>query len=491
METTILHILDIIEWLDYHHVFSIQQMFDDLQIKDTKLNFEFCEKMLDYNKIAYKIDEKGLWVSRSNLFNEKQFSIILTELEHKKEVFIPGSRITPYINQFFRYRVMELVYKNKPIKEKLIPLTFKEIKEYYYLCPERELLSILESIGGNVVEEDFVDDDDIFYVPAYNIKQFYKSICLTEDEQIVLEVLDWGHAKLALVGKTPCKVSKTYKKKWEVEFEELLKKAISVRSSENYLIEDIFAFMVYSNPRLFFHDKYFISVENHLKDLKLLETIDFGVRDKIWIREAPIILPKEWFQYVYGIPNIFQVSNGVDDFLCSIGTPMTLDILKLAIYSFLDENYMKLDESPDKLKAECAELIIKDFFNLEKYKPYYKKIATLIKKEYQKYVKKYNPFKDREIITLSFSVLQLFKRMFTIVSHIEEKKLLSGKIDFSVVIMLNQFAEDVIPLLKMTEQLFTMLEYEDVEEKIKEVSIVRDKFNNFLDNVEEYIFSPF
>lgn len=68
---------------------------------------------------------------------------------------------------------------------------------------------------------------------------------------------------------------------------------------------------------------------------------------------------------------------------------------------------------------------------------------------------------------------------------------MSGKIDFSVVIMLNQFAEDVIPLLKMTEQLFTMLEYEDVEEKIKEVSIVRDKFNNFLDNVEEYIFSPF
>ena len=491
MGTVILHILDIMEWLDYHHVFSIWQMFNDLEIRNTKLNIEFCEKVLEYNKIAYRFGEDGLWVSRQSLFKEMQFTIILTNLEHKKEILIPGSRFTPYTNHFFRYRVMELMYKGKRIKQKMIPLTFREIKEYYYLCPERELLSILESFEMNIVEEDIVDDDDIFYVPAYNIKQFYKDLCLNDDEQIVLEVFDWGQVKIELVGKTPCKVSKAYKKKWEVEFKELLQKALNVRSSENYLIEDIFAFMLYSNPRLFFHDKDFISLESYLKDSDLLENIDFGVRDKLWIKDSPIILPKEWFQYVYGIPNIIQISNADDDFLCSIGSLMTLGILRLAIYSVLDENYVKINETPDEVESECIKLIIKDFFSLKKYKLHHKKIATLIKKEYLKCVEKYTPFRDREVILLSFSVLQLFKRMFSIVSYIEEKKLLLDRIDFSVVIMLDQFAEDASPLLKMTEELFNVLQDADVEEKIQEVSIVRDKFGNFLDNVEDYIFSSF
>ena len=129
MGTVILHILDIMEWLDYHHVFSIWQMFNDLEIRNTKLNIEFCEKVLEYNKIAYRFGEDGLWVSRPSLFKERQFSIILTNLEHKKEILIPGSRFTPYTNHFFRYRVMELMYKGKRIKQKMIPLTFREIKE--------------------------------------------------------------------------------------------------------------------------------------------------------------------------------------------------------------------------------------------------------------------------------------------------------------------------------------------------------------------------
>ena len=118
----------------------------------------------------------------------------------------------------------------------------------------------------------------------------------------------------------------------------------------------------------------------------------------------------------------------------------------------------------------------------------------MIKKEYKKDVKKFNPFKNREILELSFSVFQLFRRMFAIVSYSEEKKLLPDKIDFTVVIMLNQFAEDVNPLLKMSEQLLNSENEENSMEqqrKKKEISLVRDKFNSFLNNVEEYMFSSF
>ena len=497
MNTVIISILDIMEWLDHHLVFSIKQLLSDLDIKNTKLNREFCEMVLYHNKVAYRVLDSDIWKSRANCFNNNLFSITLTELEHKKEILIPGSRFTPYTNHFFRYRQMNVEYKGKRLKEKLLPLTFKEIKEYYYLCSEHELLSILEniSIDNEVFQEDLVDDDDIFYVPAYNIKQFYHDVCLTEEDQIVLKVIDWGHVSLELFDKTSHAVGKVYKKKWATKFDEKLREAILARPSENYLIEDAIAFMVSQDPTLLFHHKYFISLENHLKDSKLLENIDFGVKDKVWLKNAPIILANEWFNYVYGIPNILQVLNVDDDFLCTIGSPMSLQTIKLAIYSFLDENYVKLNDEPESdVENECLKSILKEFFSEEKYRIHDKKLLAMIKKEYKKDVKKFNPFKNREILELSFSVFQLFRRMFAIVSYSEEKKLLPDKIDFTVVIMLNQFAEDVNPLLKMSEQLLNSENEENSMEqqrKKKEISLVRDKFNSFLNNVEEYMFSSF
>ena len=73
-------------------------------------------------------------------------------------------------------------------------------------------------------------------------------------------------------------------------------------------------------------------------------------------------------------------------------------------------------------------------------------------------------------------------------------KLLPDKMDFTVVIMLNQFAEDVSPFLRMTGELFDTTKDEttvEVKNKKKEITVVRDKFSSFLDNVEDYIFSTF
>lgn len=503
MSTVILNILDIMEWLDHNFVFTIKNLLSDLGIKNTKLNREFCEMVLYYNKIAFKMDDFGIkhhgydfWRSRSSFFNDRLFSITLTDLEHKKEILIPGSRFTPYTNHFFRYRHMTLEYKGKHIKQKLLPITFKEVKEYYYLCPEHELLSMLESISidNGTIQEDFVDDDDIFYVPAYNIKAFYSDMCLTEEDQIVLKVKDWGHVELELVNKTPRTIGKIYKKKWNIRFEQLLKHAIACRPSENYLIEDVIAYMATLDPGLFFHKKYFVSLENYLKNLNLIETIDFGVKDKIWLKDAPIILDSEWFSYVYGIPNILQVSNEYDDFLCTIGSPLTINIIRLAIYSFLDENYVKLNDDPDEVQTECLQSIIQDFFSEEKYKEHNKKILSIVKKEYKKHVKKFNPFKNRDMIELSLSIFQLFRRMISITSYAKEKNLLPDKMDFTVIVMLNQFAEDVSPLLRMTEEFLDSKKVKttlEQRQKKKEVSLIRDKFNSFLNNVEDYVFSTF
>ena len=496
METIILSILDIMEWLDYHSVFDVKELLSDLGIKNTKLNREFCEKVLNYNKIAYLIPNINIWQSRAHFFNDRLFSVTLTEMEHKKEIFIPGSRFAPYTNQFFRYRHLNLKYKEKQLKPKPFPLTFKEVKKYYYMCAERELLSILENIDPQnaVMDGDSVDDDYIFYVPAFNISRFYSDFEFTEEDQIVFEVLEWGQVSLELKGKTDRTVGKIYKKRWNNNFDALLQKMIVSRPSENYLIEDVIAFMIFENPTLFFHDKYFVSIEDHLKESEVLESIDFGVKDKIWVKDASIVMSNEWFNYVYGLPNILQVSNGDDDFLCTIGSPMTLNIIKFAVYSFLDENYVKLHNDPEKAQNDCMEFIFEEFFSWGKYKAHKKKILTLIKKEYQRNVKKFNPFKNKDVIDLALTVFELFRRMFAIASFCEEKKLLPDKIDFTVVIMLNQFAEDLNPLLRMTGELLDAPERESVREtkhKKKEISMISDKFNTFLDNVEEYVFSIF
>ena len=391
---------------------------------------------------------------------------------------------------------MDIIYKGKHLKSKPFPLTFKEVKEYYYLCPERELLSILESmdIQNTVLQDELVDDDDIFYVPAYNISQFYSDFCFTEEDQVVFKVLEWGHVLLELKGKTERTIGKIYKKRWSAKFNEKFQEIAISRPSENYSIEDVIASMVDSDPGLFFHDKYFVSLENHLKESDLLETIDFGVKEKVWVKNAPIVISDEWFNYVYDVANMLQVSNEKDDFLCTIGSPMSLNIIRLAIYSFLDENYLKLNDEPEEVKNECIEAIFKEFFSWEKYKVHTKKLLTIITKEYQMHVKKFNPFKNRDMLDLALAVFQLFRRMFAIVSYSEEKKLLPDKLDFTVVIMLNQFAEDLNPLLRMTGEFLDAQDGESSKEKKqkkKKVSLIHDKFNTFLDNVEEYIFSTF
>lgn len=496
MDTVILSILDIMEWLDHHSAFTMKRLFADLGIKNTKLNREFCEMVLDYNKIAYRAGVKDIWRSRSKCFNNIRFSITLTELEHKKEILIPGSRFVPYTNHFFRYRHINIKYKGKHLKPKLIPLTFKEIKEYYYLCPERELLSIIEDfdVHNTVLQEDLVDDEDMFYVPAYSISKFYADFCLTNEYQIVFKVVEWGHVEVELVGKSPCSVGKIYKKRWATNFDEKLKETVVSRPSENYLVEDVIASMLNSYPTLFIHDKYFISLENHLKESGLLETIDFGVRDKLWIKDVPIVIQNEWFDYVYGVPNMLQVSNEDDDFLCTIGSPMSLNLIKLAAYGFLDEKYLELNEKSKEVENECVEFIFNEFFSWEKFRLHDKKLLKIIRKECKRHIKKFNPFKNRDVIELAITVFQLFERMFAIVSFAEEKKLLPDKMDFNVSIMLNQFAEDLMPLLKMAGELLDSTRDKITDEdsqKKKEVSLVRDKFSSFLDNVEEYVFSTF
>ncbi|MGP1438182.1 MAG: hypothetical protein ACTTKH_03825 [Treponema sp.] len=479
------------EWLDRHYVFSIKQLFDDLEIRNTKLNREFCENIFYHNKIAYNIEGKDLWMSRANLFNNKCFSVTLTELEHKKKILIPGSRFIPYTNHFFKYRQMHIEYHGKRIKQKPIGIPFKELKEYYYLCSEKELLSILESFSMNnvVLPDEFVNDNDIFYVPAYNISPFYNDMSFTDEDQIVLKVLDWGHVKLDLVTKTPNTIDKKYKTKWETEFKLLLRQAVVEHISENYLIEDIIAFMVFLKPELFFNDECFVSVENSIKDMDIIESIDFGVKNRLWVKEAPIILSNEWFHYVYGIPNVLQVLNKEDDFLCTIGSPVTMNIIRVAVYKFLDENYMKLDD--DGAEMECVDIILHEFFRAKKWVSHHKKLTTMIKKEYQRYVEQYSPFKNREGILLAFALFQLFSRMFFIVSYIDDKRLLPDKIEISIVIMLNQFAEDLTPLIKMMAEFLYDEHDVNINQKKREIDMLCEKFSSFLDNIEEYIFSSF
>lgn len=496
MNTVILCILDIMEWLDNHFLFTIKDLFTDLGIRNTKLNKEFCEMVFQYNKIAYREGDSDVWKSRANCFNNRKFSVTLTELEYRKKILVPGSRFVPYTNHFFRYRHANIKYNGENLKAKSLPMTFKEIKEYYYLCSERELLSMLELIDANnvVVQDELVEDDEIFYVPTYNISEIYSDLSLTEKDQLVFKILEWGHVELEVIAKTSSAVGKIYKKKWGAEFDEKLKETAISRPSENYLIEDVIASIIASNSSLLFHDKYIFSLEEHLKESGLLETINFGVKDKMWVKDSPIVVADIWFSYVYGIPHMLQILNSEDDFFCTIGSPMSLNIIRFAILEFLDDNYVKLNDKPEEVKKDCVNSVFKEFFSWKKYKIHEKKILTIIKKEYQRHAERFNPFKDRDMLDLALAIFQLFRRMFTIISFAEEKKLLPDKMDFTIVIMLNQFAEDVNPFLRVTGELFDSIKDEakiEIKRKKKEISIVRDKFSSFLDNVEDHIFSTF
>ena len=82
MDTIILSILGIMEWLDHNFIFTIKELFSDLGIRNTKLNREFCEKVFYYNKIAYKFADVDIWKSRPKI---DAFQLLSLRLNTKRK----------------------------------------------------------------------------------------------------------------------------------------------------------------------------------------------------------------------------------------------------------------------------------------------------------------------------------------------------------------------------------------------------------------------
>ena len=490
------NIMEIMEWLNNRDdTFTIPEMLEELDIKITNINKNFCIKFIEYNQLAYSLNltQGPNWVSRATVFRGVHFAVKPTAFELERKLFIPGSRLFPYINHLLGNINLQLHYNHKRLNMILIPLKWSEIKKYYYLWHQEAILDELQFITPyNTIQDNHsIGDDDIFYIPAFDAKKYYKAHNVTLEDQIILKVEDWWMKGVSLYSSTIAKRPPKYEEDWIARFNRALPFSLSLRQTENNSICDVLAYMLYAGNDIFLRSEYYMPLQDYVQEQNNLSDVRIGVKDLRWEKDGPIITSKEWFHHILDFRYLIARNNTFECFLANLGSPITEDMIKIFIFDFIEQNYLKIQEEPEVYQEKCIDAFINEFFFRKVYNDYHKRIRSMIMQKYKKYLNKYEPFKNKDITSTSFRMFALFRRLYTSLAYLQELNVSPSDIDPNISIVINQMAMDMeISIRNMGELLDN--KKKDRKDYLKNsVENLADRFDIIVENTEDFVLSKY
>lgn len=483
-------VLDFLSWLYLcDDIYTIKNVLDHLDIKYTDENVKWCEKFLEYNQLAYKLNNGYFkyWINRKTVFDQQLFSIKPTAFEIKKGLFIPGTRCEPYINNFFRESPLKLIFHEEVIERTLILIPLKEIRKYYYMISDENLFEELGTFSplNTMSIEDEISEKELFYIPSYDIKKYYKDFSFTEEDQIVFKVSSWENKDVQLYSKMRHTMPDSYQEQWEIEFKKNFTEGLSYCQAEKDRIIDVVSYALCLGRDLFFNQGYLIPVQEYLEKKQMLEDLRVGVLDVKWAKDNNSLPVEDWFHYIMEVYYIVKLENNEERFFCSLNTPINSAIIEIYVYDFIERNYIKLKESDQPYCDICAFQFIEEFFPNEKYEKYYKKISSIIKRNYKRYLTKYEPFKEREELDLGFGIFSLFKRVYAIVEYLKKIKITPHKLDPDICAIINQMTKDMSDAM---DKIKMVLHGKAELEKVKEgIFLLTERLIEVVKIVEDFI----
>ena len=471
-------IIGVLEWLYRRNTpFTVLEMLKTLHIDLSEKNIEFALKFIEYNSLVFKpVDSTSLFtpkhagendvlVPKGSFFNGKSFSVMPTKLELEKGIFIPGSRFYPYTNPFLKFGAPHLKYAGKDLEVENILLPVNEIKEYYFLCNDNLLFSMLATRKENskIVSYPAPPSTKSFFIPCYDLKKYYKKNSFAEKDQIVFEIDAWGYASVSLKNKKMSVATQEYQMLWESEFFHKLPKAIENSIPENPLLDSIFSDMFYLGQETFFQENNFVPLDSFLKERNYIESVQFSSGSELWFKGEKMLPPGNYFSYLYDLAHLLTILNETDAFFCNLSLPITDSVVESFVYRFLDENYIKVNENPQEYREKCFKSFTDTFLKNEKYRKYDEEVMSIIEDKFQHCVDTYDPFKNKELMGYSFDTLDMFiKTLFLVNESYKNPCDLDMRHDFFF--MIRKLVKDIISILLAFSDLLNKKDIKDRQE---------------------------
>jgi len=488
--------MELMEWLNNRKdTFTIPEMLEELNIKITNINKNFCIKFIEYNQLAYSVHltQGPNWVSRATVFRGTLFAVKPTTFELEKKILIPGSRFSPYINHLLGNINLQVHYNHKRLDMLLVPLKWSEVKKYYYLWHQDAILDELQFLTPYNMTQDnhCIEDDNVFYVPAFDARKYYKTYNVTLGDQIIFKVEDWWMKGISLYSSTVAKRPPKYEKDWIARFKRALPFSLSLRQTENNSICDVLAYMLYAGNDIFLRSDYYMPLQDYVQERGILSDVRIGVKELRWEEDVPIITSKEWFHYILDFRYLVSRENTFEYFLANLGSPITEDMIKIFIFNFIEQNYLKIEEEPEVYQKKCIDSFVDEFFYRDIYDAYRKRIRSMMMQKYKKYLNRYEPFKNKDIMSTSFRMFDLFRRIYASLSYLQELNVTPSDMDPNISIVINQMTMDMEISIRNMGELLNNKKKDKKDFLISSVENLADRFDIIVENTEDFILSKY
>ena len=489
-------LIPFMDWLRNHKKsFYLDKILKMLDVPQTEKNIAFFRQVIEYNHIAYthNFDLSGEWYPRNVFCLNLYFAITPTQLEIDNKIIIQGTRFDPYVSNLVNSIEPTIQYRNDLIESSLVSLPLSKIRKYYYLYSDDELMDHLSSITANENHQFPPDPDDNspFYIPCFDMKKCYEKTQVDENTKFVFQVKDFEQKIIRFVKTTNDDISKECAKEWANEFKKFFLYVASTCEIDHTTIADLITKALFMAKDTVVRSIFLISPQDYLRENDLLQDVRTGVRDARWIKGTSFSPYNSWFHHVFNFQHLIFRMNADESFFATINSPITEGMICFYVLEFAENNYIAVSQEVAECKNECIKAFINDFFNLECYKPYHKRIASIMKRKYKRYINSFNPFNKKIEVDVAISLLKVFKRLVLSVHHLKRLGIGPKDIPIDISIVIQQMVQD---MEYAARNLMKLMDKEFFHYKDRTVSALQElieKFEIIVDETEQFVFSRY
>lgn len=465
-------ILNISEVLNFLYTkeasFTIEELLSEAEIEYTEENIEFLANFIIFNALAYNLDFddisilsieqklKSKWISGNYFFNGKTFAIKPTKKELSLGIFVPGSRMAPYLTPILLVKSCTPAichYNDEALDCIFVKMPLGEIKQYYNLISHRYLHAKIARLKENEGKDVnvFTENSEYFYITAYDFSSIYKELNIQYGDLMLFSVNDWRFFSVDVLPKKIKQDTRSIEI-YEQAFSKYMPMAVANAVPDNAHLSSTLSNMLYFGEDDFFAKDVYVPLEDFLKKNKHLSHIHTIVGDNMWIADMNMPLPSLHANYIYEFFYTMSISNEEDANFALIKSDINKDIIDAYFYRFFSESLEKAKNNIQETKEECIKSFLPSFFSEEQLKKYRNIILPIVQEEYDICLEEYEELYDENLMNTVFQVLAVFEIILRLAKKIKNVDKYNESSIRLCLDLMTKTSKDVHVMLKQTRE---------------------------------------
>lgn len=422
----------------YPHVFGVEEFIEYLECLDYKISFEEAEEILSSSSSLFELED-DLYVTKSSVFTGKYFTVLLTKEEIANKCFLPGHRCVPFVDQERVVSSINFCNRDSYLSKKIVTFSKEYAIEHYILFGEGYAQYYIADDPG-MRDYDFMKNDcqlpKNVNLSCVDISDIIDEYNITLGDRLLLRVIDWDEciveiSPLVRPKKDTLELSKEElnRNKWFKYFEKTMLESFDINGPCASIVDQIAKVYLSDLKKLTGPDSG--SIEEFINRTKKISFELFGVDVRLWKKGFDVPAVGNW--------NNFEESNNEKTDVFNY---------KYNIPDYIIDEYIK-DYAYQKKQINSD--IVRDILPKTYYiSPEYEENLLLnIASRNDIIFKNYNWFKDFHLGELRHNILNLYKKVNSLVYDIDRVGIKFKNFPQQELVSLSQLYADIINIIEI------------------------------------------